>query len=652
MIIKKLEMHNFGVYAGDNQFVFESNKPIVLIGGMNGRGKTTFLEAVLIALYGSNSFAYTESKYKSYAQYLRSFVNKSADDKCCCVEIEFEIFNGNVETYIVQRTWDILKRKTEETIMVYKDGIYNEFLTNNWPMFVENILPSALSSFFFFDGEKIAEMAVDNTNNQLKNAIRAMLGITVLDVLENDITRNIKRINKDDNISENVDGVQRLRDEKDKAVNNLKEIEEMMEKASEILATDNEALDELHHLYTVKGGNAIEKKQSIIQERAALKAQLVSEEERLYEISAEILPLSLVSDLIVDIKLQATDEHNESILRQAIIQLESLLDDFEETYSGDSKASKDFYEYVKRQIEGDSAEAVYELSDQALFQVNDLIETKLSESRKTVNEILISKSAIEKKISELDSYLTLDINEKELKAIFEKIKKVEHKIVEDKVRISELEQKRVAASSQVASATSEFNKYVEAYLLNAETIDSTDRAIKYSNIALRIIDRYQVELQKRKAGILSETITECYKKLANKRNMISRIEMDPESLNVIYISEDDQEVERDTLSAGEQQLMVISILWALAICSKKKLPVIIDTPLSRLDSLHRTALIQTYFPNAGEQTIILSTDSEIDASYYDLMKDDVGDEFTLNYDERTKSTSIERGYLIGKKDDY
>lgn len=92
---------------------------------------------------------------------------------------------------------------------------------------------------------------------------------------------------------------------------------------------------------------------------------------------------------------------------------------------------------------------------------------------------------------------------------------------------------------------------------------------------------------------------------------------------------------------------VISILWALAICSKKKLPVIIDTPLSRLDSLHRAALIKTYFPNAGEQTIILSTDSEIDSKYYQLMKDDIGDEFTLNYDERTKSTSIERGYLIG-----
>lgn len=647
MIIKRLEMHNFGVYAGDNQFVFEGDKPIVLIGGMNGRGKTTFLEAVLIALYGSNSFAYTESKYKSYAQYLRSFVNKSAEDKCCSVVLEFEIFNGDVERYVIKREWDTLTKKTEERIKVYKDGTLNEFLTNNWPLFVENILPSALSSFFFFDGEKIAEMAVDNSNNQLKNAIRAMLGITVLDALENDISRNIKRIHKENSSSETADGVQKLRDEKDEAADQLRSIEEQIEQAEIILTEDTNKLDELHHLYAVEGGNAVEKKQSIMQNRASLKAQLISEEERLYSISAEVLPLLMVSDLVSDIKLQATDEHNDSILRQAVSQLEVLLTDFEESYSGDTKASKDFYEYVRSQTADDCVESVYELSDQALFQVNELVETKITEARDLTEEILVSKRKLEKQISEQDSYLTLDINEKELQSIFSKIKKVEKKIVEDKVVLSKLGQKRASANARVMSTTAEFNKYVEAYLATAEMIDSTERTLKYSNMALQILDRYQVELQKRKADLLSNTITECYKKLANKKNLINRIEMDPESLNVKYVSGDGLEVGRDSLSAGEQQLMVISILWALAICSKKKLPVIIDTPLSRLDSLHRAALIKTYFPNAGEQTIILSTDSEIDSKYYQLMKDDIGDEFTLNYDERTKSTSIERGYLIG-----
>ncbi len=64
--------------------------------------------------------------------------------------------------------------------------------------------------------------------------------------------------------------------------------------------------------------------------------------------------------------------------------------------------------------------------------------------------------------------------------------------------------------------------------------------------------------------------------------------------------------------------------------------------MSRLDSLHRTALITTYFPNAGEQTIILSTDSEIDAGYYQLMKENIGDEFTLNYDEIQRALYRER----------
>lgn len=91
--------------------------------------------------------------------------------------------------------------------------------------------------------------------------------------------------------------------------------------------------------------------------------------------------------------------------------------------------------------------------------------------------------------------------------------------------------------------------------------------------------------------------------------------------------------------------MVISMLWALAICSKKKLPVIIDTPLARLDSVHRKALIRKYFPNASEQTIILSTDSEIDSTYYNIIKKYVSNEFTLRYDEDSKSSTIEQGYF-------
>ena len=67
--------------------------------------------------------------------------------------------------------------------------------------------------------------------------------------------------------------------------------------------------------------------------------------------------------------------------------------------------------------------------------------------------------------------------------------------------------------------------------------------------------------------------------------------MNPETLDMQYLDENGNEVSKESLSAGEKQLMVIAILWALALCSKKKLPVIIDTPLSRLDSQHRMSII-------------------------------------------------------------
>ena len=55
MKIEKVIFQNIGVYVNRNEFDLQTDKPIILIGGMNGRGKTTFLEAILFALYGRRS---------------------------------------------------------------------------------------------------------------------------------------------------------------------------------------------------------------------------------------------------------------------------------------------------------------------------------------------------------------------------------------------------------------------------------------------------------------------------------------------------------------------------------------------------------------------------------------------------------------------
>lgn len=645
MIINRLTMHNFGVYAGTNIFEFIQKKPIVLIGGMNGRGKTTFLEAILLSLYGANSIAYKESKYNSYNQYLRSYVNKSHWSQSSFVELEFVLNESTNDTYVVRREWDALSKITKEKISVQQNGEHSEFLTKNWAMFVENILPSALSSFYFFDGEKIAELAVAKTDDQMKESIRSMLGITIMDVLRNDLGRSIKRIRKKGSCDEFSAKLDSLREERDQAIEELEKIDATISLAAEKVKNVQESLEQLHKNYELQGGAVLEQRQELMQKRAEIQTQITQNSESLIGMSATELPMVLVRDLISQIKLQAEDEHNDFIMQQALEQMDVYLSEFAVDHPNSIGAGQEFVDFVRKQTKEEATPRIYEMSDHALFQLNDLVESSLQQSVDSTKKLSSEKVALKRRLDEVDSYLTLDIDEKELSAIYDQIKIKEAELVEAQVELNKLQQDRSSINAVVISKTAEYNRDVESFLQKVELQDDADRMLKYSNMALRIVDAYTVELQKRKTGTLGTTITECYKKLANKKNLIQEIVMNPETLDMQYLDEDGNAVSKESLSAGEKQLMVIAILWALALCSKKKLPVVIDTPLSRLDSQHRTSIISTYFPNASDQTIILSTDTEIDHNYYDMMQESVGDEFTLVYSEETKSTSIKKGYF-------
>lgn len=645
MIINRLTMHNFGVYAGTNTFEFTNKKPIVLIGGMNGRGKTTFLEAILLSLYGSNSIAYKESDYNSYNQYLRSYVNNNSLSQSSYVEIEFLLNESSNDIYLVRREWNALSRITKEEISVQQNGEYSEFLTRNWAMFVENILPSALSSFYFFDGEKIAELAVAKTDDQMKASIRSMLGMTTLDVLKNDLGRIVKKINRNNKTVESNKPLEILRVERDQAISELEQIDESITIAAKKVKVLHEELDQLHKKYELQGGAVLEQRQSLMQKRAQLHTEMTQNAELLVGMAATELPIFLVRDLVSQIKLQAEDEHNDFIMQQALEQMDDYLSEFEMQYPESIEASRVFVDYVRKQTEENSSPKLYEMSDHALFQMNDLVENALQQSVNNTRLLLANKADLKMQLDEVESYLTLDINEKALTSIYDQIKAKEADLVEAQVKYNGLQQERSSINSTVITKSAEYSRDIEIFLQKLELHDDSERMMKYSNIALRILEAYAVELQRRKTGTLGATITKCYKQLANKKNLIQEIVMSSETLDMQYLDEKGNEVSKESLSAGEKQLMVIAILWALALCSKKKLPVIIDTPLSRLDSQHRTSIINTYFPNASDQTIILSTDTEIDQNYYEMMKNSVGDEFTLVYNEETKSTSIKKGYF-------
>ena len=646
MILKKLTMHNFGVYASTNQFEFHGGKPVVLIGGMNGRGKTTFLEAVLLGLYGANSFAYTESKFKTYGQYLKSYVNKSDGTKQTYIELEFSLDGSNEEVYLIHREWDGNDQRIREKIWVKKNGIDNSFLTENWPMFVENILPSALSSFFFFDGEKIAELAVENTNTQMKESIKALLGISVLDLLNNDLGRIISRLSVTVTEDQDLVYLEQLRQKRDSAIEDLNNVDDEIRQLVKKIEGLNIELEKKNSEYAVKGGDIVEQRHDLMRQRAQQQALLERYDDDFLEQVAGEMPLKLVKELLFDIEIQGTMEQSYKTSVMATDKVRNLYKDFVSKHPETNDILSEFIKFVQADNDAHKQEEVYGLSNNTLYQVKRLNSYQLKECIEHIKMQMERRNESQKKIDEIDNYLSVDIDEKVLNRIFKRIKELEKEILTEEVNLTALQQKRTTLHGAAMIAENEFNKGAEQVLSSFEAEDDDKRIVKYAHMAIKIIKNYRIRLQENKADVLARTMTDCYRKLAYKKHLIKEIQMDPVTLDLHYLNGKGEEIEKKKLSAGEKQLMVISLLWALAICSKKKLPVIIDTPLSRLDSIHREALITTYFPNASDQTIILSTDSEIDRKYYELLKPHIGDEFTLVYDDDLMKTSIKKGYLF------
>ncbi len=647
MIIKELILHNFGVYAGTNIFSFQSSAPIVLIGGMNGRGKTTFLDAVLLALYGPNSFAYTESAYKSYGQYLKSFVNQNDGTLQASVSLKFADGPHNSETYRIQRSWVGDKLRTSEKIQVWKNDQEDEFLTENWALFIESLMPSGLSNFFFFDGEKIAELAVEETSDQMKESIKMLLGVSVIDSLRSDLVRVANKAEKlQSDVSESA-RIDKLREERNTILIQMAQAEQALADYQSERDKTVQKIESKRQEYTAKGGDIYAQRQQLYSKRTGIVSRIESLQERLVTDAASELPLILVKKQLLSIRHKAETEHEQKLLDNTLSKLDALFRDYKNVEASEREAISKFINYVRDTAETGSSYNFHSISDASLSKLQVLLDSQLITNRHEIEARKQELVELRNQMDQLDNYLSVEIDEEAITKLYRQIKELEQKIIDLDVKIKSKDEEYRGIKNKATIASSSFKRNLDEFIRKVEFNDDSERVLKYAHMATAILEEYTMRLQSRKVSTVADTMTRCYKLLANKTTLIDRIEMDPVSLDLRYISPEGTEIDRASLSAGEKQLMVISLLWALAICSKKKLPVIIDTPLSRLDSAHRSSIIQTYFPNASEQTIILSTDTEIDQAYYMLMRPNIGDEFTLNYNDATKSTTISRGYFMG-----
>ncbi len=181
----------------------------------------------------------------------------------------------------------------------------------------------------------------------------------------------------------------------------------------------------------------------------------------------------------------------------------------------------------------------------------------------------------------------------------------------------------------------------------ADTQKGHHRVIRMSGRVRELLSQFQTKLLASKLHQLEALIAERFQHLSRKDSFVARVAVNPDSFALSLFDEDGERIDKRRMSAGEQQLLAVSFLWALAINSGRNLPVVIDTPLSRMDSHHRDNLVERYFPHASHQVILLSTDVEIDQGYHQKLMDldAISQSLKIQYDPHQRSSTIEPGYF-------
>ncbi len=295
MIFEKLTLHNFGLFRGKQVLDLRPHAgngraaPIVLFGGMNGGGKTTILDAVKLALYGSRG-NYSKKSNIAYDAFLRDSITRGvAASSGASVALDFRITrDGEEHAYQVHRAWQQRGRTLRERVCVCKDGVQDQYAADHWTDLVEEVIPLGVSQLFFFDAEQIRFLADEDTAQaSLGSAIKSLLGldlaerlITDAGVLEARFTQQMAAVAADPEVV----GLQAELDAKE---NEWRRAKEDRAALTDPLARAKNAKEKAEQAFAAIGGRHWQEREARGQALADLKARRSGLELQLAQLAAE-----------------------------------------------------------------------------------------------------------------------------------------------------------------------------------------------------------------------------------------------------------------------------------------------------------------------------------------------------------------------------
>ncbi|THE64287.1 DNA sulfur modification protein DndD [Salinadaptatus halalkaliphilus] len=666
MKLNRLVITDYGPYKGTNELTLSTtnDEPIVLFGGMNGAGKTTLFNAIQICLHGRSAFEGRISR-QEYHSRVRSKLHSSNGEKAdkASIKLAFEYGNlGDTEEYVVERSWRNRGKSLEESLSIMRDGSkLTDLREDNWEDFLKELIPPGISQLFFFDGEKVQQLAsAIEEGDDFEEALLSLLGLDLVERLDADLSIYLSSKLDESGHEEIAEEIESLRHEKADLEAEYEQLEAKIDRQRREMDEITERIEKKETKLTQEGGAFAKERDSLKERREELDDEIDDLEEQIREVARNAYPFALVPELcqeVVDqLKSEQKAETEAAAKARVVNELDELTADdelwtdfdipdeqrsdvvqrlqlelaerFEPDGDSEPRLSKDFSDRQQermRRVVDDALNVVPE----ELQKLTERLEQLNRERQDTVQQL---QRAPEQSVI---SPILKDIND-----LNQEQGKLQNKIEQHVGRLETLETK-------IGQLESDLQKK-EDQLENLE--DVSERA-ELAGRTRKAVQDYQEALVRKKLQRLESVLTDRYLQLTNKNELYDNIIVDPDELTIEIETVNGNRKDQSELSAGERQIFATAMLWALAEISDRPLPFIIDTPLGRLDNEHRSNLVERFFPAASHQVLLFSTDTEITEEYYDRISDDIAHEYHLQHGNYSGQTEIKPGYFWSDHDD-
>jgi DNA sulfur modification protein DndD len=637
MWIARIELSNFKAYQ-DQTFHFpkpNDGKNLVLIGGMNGHGKTTLLEAIYLCLYGEDAthhLARAGLKENAYAKFLQGALHGNAQiGRASSMRVSIRLMVLDDYGFDVTRTWYFdpqgKYQSQEARLDEIRDGVSRPLDASEKlsTVLYEHVVPAHLAPFFFFDGEEVKKLADQDRSEWVKQGMESLMGVVLVRQLRERLGQyqnnrrqgasakdktELDKMLAEVGIKESERG--HLGTELAQCIENIRQQTERLETAQERLINIG------------AGGGNIKSVEDIIREEGEKKRELDECEKTLEKLLGDRLPFHLSEPALHDnLRYRLKTERRLIEWEERKNGLEPEKQRFAELFLEHDRLAH-FSRTERRGLEIAITEAWESLFwprpvDCAVDVLHGYLEPRqrqrLEEAQSVfrvgatqIRELVRRRADIRVRLKELENrriQLQGVDDDGALTKLNEELRAIQDVLNESNRNRGDLERRLTSLEVTINQARADYERENARYL-QAEPAQSV--ALKAERVKA-LIDELLPRLFEQKTHALSRKVTERFKALAHKK-LIDRIEISPDGTTQMFT--DKGQPLRFDRSAGENQIFATALFAGLADISGYQISLVVDTPMARLDSTHRQNLLEYWHSDPKRQVILLSQDKEVD----------------------------------------